>query len=129
MAEKGKRKACEVTSDDQIGDMQNISDLGLQNQVVNAPTAAQTGSDDIFLSQQKDPAFKNFINELASSSSDKSFHLKKQFSHFLPPIVENVAENDDVDEEQVDYESGDSSQATDMPFIEPGSGILALAVP
>jgi hypothetical protein len=129
VAEKGKRKACEVTSDDQIGDMQNISDLGLQNQVVNAPTAAQTGSDDIFLSQQKDPAFKNFINELASSSSDKSFHLKKQFSQFLPPIVENVAENEDIDEEQVDYESGDSSQATDMPFIESGRGVLALAVP
>jgi hypothetical protein len=97
--------------------------------VVNALASAQSHSDDVLLAQQRDPSFKKFINELASSTSDKSFHLKKQFSHFLPPIVENVAENEDLNDEQVDYESGESSQTTDMPFIEPGSGILALAVP
>jgi hypothetical protein len=69
------------------------------------------------------------VNELASSNSDKSFHFKKQSSHFLHPIVENIAKNEDLNDEQVDYESGESSQATDMPFIEPGSGILSLVVP
>jgi hypothetical protein len=101
--------------------------------VVTALANEQPLTDDFFLAQQKDPSFKKFVGELASSNSDKSFHLRKQFGHFLPPIVENVAENEPLDDEQVDYgddtESDESNQATDMPFIEPGSGILALAAP
>jgi hypothetical protein len=101
--------------------------------VVAALASAQSNSEDILLTQQNDPSFRKFISELASSNSDKSFHPKKQFGHFLPPIVENVAENEDMNDEQVDYgsgtESGESSQASDMPFIDPGHGILALAAP
>jgi hypothetical protein len=89
--------------------------------------------DEELLAQRNDPSFKKFISGLASSNSDKSFHLKRQFSHILPPIEENVTENDDLFDEQVDYgssgESGESSQATDMPFITPGQWIFALAVP
>jgi hypothetical protein len=105
----------------------------LQSDVVTALASAQPNSEDILLTQQNDPSFRKFISELASSNSDKSFHLKKQFGHFLPPIVENVAENEDMNDELVDYESdtesGESSQASDMPFIEPCRGMLALAAP
>jgi hypothetical protein len=104
--------------------------------VIQAPDQARRGQIDCeeeLLAQRNDPSFKKFISGLASSNSDKSFHLKKQFSHILPPIEENVAENDGFPDEQVDYgssdESGESSQATDMPLITPGTGILALAAP
>ncbi|KAK1629424.1 hypothetical protein QYE76_003739 [Lolium multiflorum] len=134
--EKGKRKVSDDSSPRQTCGVQTNTQTvlnELQSDVVTALASAQPNSEDILLAQQNDPSFRKFISELASSNSNKSFHLKKQFSHFLPPIVENVAENEDLNDEQVDYEndteSGESSQATDMPFIEPGSGILALVVP
>jgi hypothetical protein len=58
--------------------------------------------------------------------------LKKRFGHIRTPIVEN-AENNGLPDEQIDYRSstdnGESSQNSDMPFINLGQGVLALDAP
>jgi hypothetical protein len=135
-AEKGKKKLNYDNSSNPSCTLQTKNQAILNEvhkYVVTALASAQPNSEEDFFSQQNDPSFKKFISELASSNSDKFFHLKKQFGHILPPIEENVAENDGMPEEQVDYgsstESGESSQASDMPFINPGQGVLALAAP
>jgi hypothetical protein len=133
---KGKNKVIDDSSSTPSCNLQTKNRVVLnevQNDVVTALASTQSNSDNDVLAQHNDPSFKNFINGLASSNSDKSFHLKRQFGHILPPIEENVAENDGLPDEQVDYGSGtesvESSQASDMPFINPGQGFLALAAP
>jgi hypothetical protein len=74
-------------------------------------------------------SYKQFLNSLARSNSDKAFTIQKEYKGLLDPIVENKNEDNDPSDEMVDYGSSDNSQDSDGPFLTQGQGILALAAP
>ncbi|KAK1653547.1 hypothetical protein QYE76_071352 [Lolium multiflorum] len=75
------------------------------------------------------PSYTQFLHTLVKSGSDKAFMIQKKYKKELGPILEAVNE-EDFSEEQVDYDTTDSeSVATSERYINPGQGVMALAVP
>jgi hypothetical protein len=74
-------------------------------------------------------SYKQFLNSLARSNSDKAFTIQKEYKGLLDPIVENKDEDNEPSDEMIDYGSSDNSQDSDGPFLTQGQGVLALAAP
>jgi hypothetical protein len=75
------------------------------------------------------PSYAHFLHTLTKSGSDKAYMFQKQYRKELGPIIEATNECD-ISDEKVDYEGSDSEDAaTSVQYINPGQGILALAVP
>jgi hypothetical protein len=80
------------------------------------------------------PTFKQFVRNLASSSSDKIYMIQKEFNMMLEPIIENANDEDGLSEERVDCgrsssSDGESSRVSELPYINHGQGVPALAAP
>jgi hypothetical protein len=74
-------------------------------------------------------SYTQFLHTLTKSGSDRAYMFQKKYKKDLGPILEAVNE-EDISEEQVDYDTTDSeSAATSERYINPGTGVMALAVP
>jgi hypothetical protein len=108
--------------------------LDVHMSVVEALAPAIPTSGDVPCVHPSDPTFKQFVRNLASSSSEKSYMIQKEFSMMLEPIIENANDEDGFSEERVDYgrsssSDGESSRVSELPYINQGQGVLALAAP
>jgi hypothetical protein len=79
--------------------------------------------------QKEDESYRQFVNSLARSKTDKAFTIQKEYISLLDLIAENTKERSGHSDELVDYDSSENSQASDVPFLTQGQGILALVVP
>jgi hypothetical protein len=101
----------------------------IHRQVVDALASLPSQVGEGPSNQSEDVSYRQFINSLARSGSDKAFTIQKEYRSLLDPIAENVGEKSGQYEELVDYDSSDNSQASDTPFLSQGQGILTLAAP
>jgi hypothetical protein len=81
-----------------------------------------------------DLSFKKFVQDLATSGSDKSFLIQRKYHQLLEPIVEDSdADAENRSEERLNFEaseSEDSSNQSDEGEIQGyRMGIRALAAP
>jgi hypothetical protein len=104
-----------------------ISDVHVSVVDAFAPSALSPGQ--ASSSASASPSYAQFLHTLSKSGSDKTYMFQKQYREELGPILEATDEGD-VSEEKVDYDSTDSEDAaTSVQYINPGQGILALAIP
>jgi hypothetical protein len=97
----------------------------LSNSIAPRSVSPGQASSSAFVS----PSYASFLHTLVNSGSDKTYMFQKQYRKELGTISEATNECD-FSEEKVDYEGSDSEDAaTSIQYINPGQGILALAVP
>jgi hypothetical protein len=137
----GKRKRFELESDNPcILDSNLVSPPCIPNknthvlhevhkEVVDALASLPLQDGEGSSTQKEAESYRQFINSLAKSNSDKAFMIQKAYSGLLDPIVENVNGGVGPSDELVDYDSSDSSQTSEAPFLTQGEGILALVIP
>jgi hypothetical protein len=101
----------------------------IHKQVVDALASLPSQVGEGPSNQKDDVSYRQFVNSLARSNSDKAFTIQKEYISLLDPIAENVRERSGHSDELVDYDSSGNSQSSDTPFLSQGQGILALAAP
>jgi hypothetical protein len=110
------------TSEENLTPSSCVSDIpsplsGVHKEVVDALASLPSHSGDGSSSQKVADSYKQFLNSLVKSGSDKAFTIQKEYKDLLDPIAENVNEGNGSSEELVDYDDSDNSQNSDTPFL------------
>jgi hypothetical protein len=105
------------TSEENLTPSSCVSDIppplsGVHKEVVDALASLPSHSGD-----GSSSSYKQFLNSLVKSGSDKVFTIQKEYKDLLDPIAENVNERNGSSEELVDYDDSDNSQNSDTPFL------------
>jgi hypothetical protein len=105
----------------------------MHREVINSLAANAASGSSSRVSPVVDLSFKKFVQNLATSGSDKSFLIQKKYKQLMDPIVEDLSEEGTQSGERVDFGGSDSDDnnnpSSDSGLHDDRTRILALAAP